>query len=566
VYNSIMPDGKQPPDLARSLGRFDPGHLRIVADLWGIEFDPSNARQAAVELAALLLDPNRIAEVLEDLPEAARRALQDLQGSQGRLPWALFTRRYGEVREMGPGRRDREQPHREPVSPAEMLWYRALIGRAFFDAETGPEEFAFIPGDVMLLLPIGPRSSTEPMGRAAVPSERAHVYPAADRILDDACTLLAALRLGLPLDDVPFISSPPLSGFYPALPSPFSPIPLQKLLAAAGLLDPHGLPQVEPARAFLEAGRGEALAWLVQAWLESRTFNELALIPGLVLEGEWSNEPLRARQSILGFLATVPKETWWSLEAFVAAIRRRQPDFQRPAGDYDSWFIRREGTEEYLRGFVHWEDVDGALVRFTIAGPLHWLGVLDLAAPKEGKPVTAFRSSRWAEALLKGETPRDLLEEKDLIKVDSRGMLRCSAHVPRAARYQIARFGDWEGWDGSAYRYRLTPASLKRAAGQGLNVAHLLALLRRYAAAVPPALATALERWEKEGTPARLERLVVLRVSSPEILSRLRSSRAARFLGDPLGPTAVIVRPGAQEKVLVALAEMGYLGEIVREG
>ena len=45
------------------------------------------------------------------------------------------------------------------------------------------------------------------------------------------------------------------------------------------------------------------------------------------------------------------------------------------------------------------------------------------------------------------------------------------------------------------------------------------------------------------------------------MLQRLRSSRAARFLGDPLGPTTVIVKPGAASKVLSILAEMGYLGE-----
>lgn len=585
VYNFTMPDGKQTPDLTRSLGGFDPGHLRIVAELWGIEFDPSDPRQAAAELAALLLDPGRVAEVLEDLPEGARRALQDLQGSQGRLPWGLFTRRHGEVREMGPGRRDREQPHRKPASPAEMLWYRSLVGRAFFDTETGPEEFAFIPDDLIPLLPLGQEAGQEPLGRAALPSERAHVYPASDRILDDACTLLAALRLSLPLEEAPLITTPlptkkpspadyraPTADLHPS-PSPRSPIPyflcptlLKSLLASAGLLDADGFPKPELTRAFLEAKRGEALARLVQAWLESATFNELALIPGLVLEGEWENDPLRARRSILGFLATVPKETWWSLEAFVAAIRQRQPDFQRSAGDYDSWFIRKAGTEAYLRGFEHWEEVDGALVRFTITGPLHWLGVLDLAAPEEGKPVAAFRASRWAEALWKGKAPQGLPEEKEALKVDSRGALRCPARVPRAVRYQVARFCDWEGWDGSAYRYRLTPGSLERARRQGLNAGHLLALLRRHAAAVPPALATALERWEAQGTQARLEQLVVLRVGSPEILHKLRASKATRFLGDPLGPTAVIVRPGAQEKLLAALAELGYLGEIVLQG
>jgi hypothetical protein len=589
-----MPEIENLPTLAKTLGGFDLGHLRIVAGLWGVEFDPQDARQAPAELAASLVDPSRIAEVFTDLPEAAQGALQDLKMNDGRLPWALFVRRYGEVREMGPGRRDREQPHRKPASPAELLWYRALVGRAFFYAEAGPEEFAFIPGDLMSLLPFNLGVEPVVMGRAASPAERAFPMLASDRILDDAGTLLAALRLGLPLEEIPLITavSHQLSalsvaagigdpqGLHPSNPPPYplssipcslTPLPLQTLLDSAGLLDADSIPQPEPTRAFLEAERGAALSQLVQAWLGSTKFNELALLPGLALEGEWSNDPLRARRSILDFLATVPKDRWWSLEAFIAAVRQRQPDFQRPAGDYDSWFIRREGTEEYLRGFEHWEEVDGALICYTLAGPLHWLGVLDLAAPEEGKPATAFRTSRWAAALLKGEIPMGFFTEDASLQVDSQGRLRLSLRVPRAVRYQAARFSAWEGWDGRtlreiSYRYRITPGSLERAQKQGLRVSHLLALLRRHAPAVPPSLVKALERWEEQGTQARLEQLVVLRLSSPEILKELRASRATRFLGEPLGPTAIIVHAGAQQKVLVALAELGYLGEAVFEG
>jgi hypothetical protein len=52
-------------------------------------------------------------------------------------------------------------------------------------------------------------------------------------------------------------------------------------------------------------------------------------------------------------------------------------------------------------------------------------------------------------------------------------------------------------------------------------------------------------------------------LGSPDLLQSVRASRAARFLGDPLGPTTVIIKPGTGEKVLEILAEMGYLGEIV---
>jgi hypothetical protein len=96
-------------------------------------------------------------------------------------------------------------------------------------------------------------------------------------------------------------------------------------------------------------------------------------------------------------------------------------------------------------------------------------------------------------------------------------------------------------------------------------IKQFMTLLDKHAEHVPPNLVTALERFEQQGRQARIEGVMVLRLSSPEILEELRASRAARFLGDPLGPTTVIVKPGAREKVLAALVEMGYLGEIVEE-
>jgi hypothetical protein len=335
------------------------------------------------------------------------------------------------------------------------------------------------------------------------------------------------------------------------------------LLAAAELLESNtGLPRPEPTRHFLELPRGKALGYLARAWQHSSTFNELRLLPGLDFEGEWQNDPIRARYAVLELLTSVPRNTWWSLPAFVAALKHKQPDFQRPAGDYDSWFIRDQLSGEYLRGFTHWDAVDGALVRFLICGPMHWLGIFDLAAPAEGTRPTAFRFFRWGDPLLSGAPPEDLEEEDDSFLISSDARLRAPRLVPRAARYLVARFCSWESASEEAYSYRLTAASLARAHEQGLRVGHLLSLLRRHALTVPPSLAKALDRWEEHGSEARLERALILRLRSPEMLQALRNSRAARYLGDPLGPTTVIVKPGAGEKVIAALVEMGYMGEI----
>ena len=114
------------------------------------------------------------------------------------------------------------------------------------------------------------------------------------------------------------------------------------------------------------------------------------------------------------------------------------------------------------------------------------------------------------------------------------------------------------------YIYHISARSLKHANEQGLKASQLLSLLAKHTSGnVPPTLVKSLNRWESHGSEARAESRIVLRLTRPEVMEELRASKAARFLGEPLGPTSVIVKPGALSKVEAALAEMGLLLEIV---
>jgi hypothetical protein len=129
-------------------------------------------------------------------------------------------------------------------------------------------------------------------------------------------------------------------------------------------------------------------------------------------------------------------------------------------------------------------------------------------------------------------------------------------------RYQVSRFCEWDTPKEDVYRYRLSTGSLAKAKEQGLKVEHLLTLLSRHTdAGVPPTLVKALKRWEVNGTEARLQTQVILKVSRPEVLEEMRRSKAAKFLGEALGPTTVIVKGGAVQKVMEALMELGIVGE-----
>jgi len=532
------------PELSASLQKQDLGHLRIIAGFWGIELESTDADSALEELCASLLDLEAVTETIDILPAEARSALNVLVASDGKMEWPIFARKYGEIREMGAGRRDREHPHMKPISTAEILFYRGFLAKAFFDLGKGAQEFGYIPDDLLELVnelafqesDTEIRKNSEPLGRPATPVEKAHEIPATDHILDDATTYLAALRIG----------DKSRSRFQRDL---------EELLISANLVKNNAL-QPEAVKKFLEASRPEALDMLFQAWLNSQTFDELRLIPSILCEGEWKNQPLVTREFLMDLVNSIPRNKWWSLPAFLRTIKEKFPDFQRPAGDYDSWFIKRASDGQFLRGFAYWDSVDGALVKYFIQ-VLHWLGRLNLAAPEEGKEATAFfLLSSFDETK----------EERGKIIVSSNGRITVSRYFSRAVRYQISRFCEWDEEKNDDYLYSVSAQSLKRASEQGLKAEQLLAMLVKHTnGAVPPALVKALKRWEQHGTEARVESLLVLRVSRPEIMEEMRGSKAGKFLGELLSPTAVVVKSGAIEKVMAALAELGLLAEVISD-
>ena len=240
------------PDFLQLFPPQDPDLLRIVAGFWHLDLQGENPHAWAEQISAAMRDPAARAEVLDALPPQALAAFQDLVSRHGLRPWPEFAREYGEIREMGAGKRDRERPHENPASISELLHYRGLIGRIFLPEGGVLREFVCVPAE---LLPEGEKegeTSSIPLGKPAAPGMHAFAQPASDRILDHATVLLAALRSGIPvstLADRPWASDIPF---------------LQALLTAAGILNPDASPRPEKTRAFLAAPRAEALSLLIK--------------------------------------------------------------------------------------------------------------------------------------------------------------------------------------------------------------------------------------------------------------------------------------------------------------
>ncbi|MCS7221865.1 MAG: helicase-associated domain-containing protein [Anaerolineae bacterium] len=477
--------------------------LRIIAELRGVALQSQEHRGAVEELAVALADPASIAQALCELSPEATAALEELVAAGGRMPSRLFLRRYGEIRPFGPGRLAREQPWRSPTSPAEELWYRGWIFRRFAEIDEAPAEIVFVPDEVLALLPRQPaRTLNVPM--AAVPDS---FLDSGDALVQDATTLLAMVQVeGMRRqqgrwrpEDLSALSARLLVREATSA-SSSSGSRLAFLLHLAEQLDwiredgkGNARLHASAVHTWLQSNRAEQWQMLWLAWQDSEAWDDLRRLPGLVCEGSWRNDPIGARRRFLAWLEQLQPGSWHEVGAWISALKTVAPNFLRPDGDYDSWYIRPVDGDRYLRGFEHWDDVEARLAHFLITGPLHWLGAIALDTEGRRMAVTVA-----GQALIRAELPPTASPDSILVGRDFSVLVPLSA--PAFDRFRVARFASWEASPiaGSAepFRYRITRTSLRRAEAQGITAERVLAFLQdRVGDALPDNVARALMRW-----------------------------------------------------------------------
>ncbi len=561
--------------LSQSLMDHDMAMLRAIASMWGLEL-VSNVRAEVVgQLSAEMLQPESVERILRELSPQEKGALEELVAAGGRIKAHLFTLRHGPIRPFGPGRLEREKPWREPVSASEGLWYRGLIYRAFDEEEGRLNEFVFVPSDLLPLLPPAerrPRFTVE----AAPPPLR---IDAGDlSLVEDVFNLLSYLqnqevkplrdgslpphhrerlseRLTTPQPErldflfhlcqrIGLVVSPPAAIKGERAPQ-----------VREGLLKPNPL----PAKRWLKAPRWQQLQALQKAWRDDPSWNELWRVEGLECEDTgWRNDPLTARRKVLGYLSQCPPGEWLSLSSFIQAIKEVEPDFQRPDGDYRSWYIRRVDTGEYLLGFQHWDEVEGALIAHLISRPLHWLGVTSLGYAKEG--LSSFLITAWGAAFLglpheepREETPPPLTVKSDLtILFPSTGRLY--------DRFQLERFATLVESRPEVKIYRLERSSLARGLRQGIEIGMILAFLRKASGGrLPRNVALTLRDWARKYGRIRLRSEVLLETEDGFTLEELRTlPQTGRYLLEVISERRALVARKDLPKLLAELKRLGY--------
>ncbi len=539
------------PGLKPTLANYDLDFLTRIARRWGVEISQRDVDSARADLVARMIDAELFTKLLANMDEATRKAWSNLVQKGGKIPLAEFSRTHGEIRDFGPARREREEPDLHPVSASESLWYSGLVGRAFLKLTGEPIEYIYIPEELLLFTSAQDRQPEMTTIRPAVNQKPKYIQHA-DALLPDHLTdMLAVLRMQRDIPgDVMQTWGIPLHF-------------LQQLLKVTGLVDAALQPIPDALKTFFASDRGLVHAQLYQAWLDSREINELRMLPGLVFEGTWQNDPILPRKLLTGLLAGLETGTWWSISSLLAAVKDTRPDFQRPAGDYDSWFIREENSSTYLGGFENWDRVEGALLAFLLSGPLHWLGIVNLAQAGSDGKFTAFQLSDTMMPLLTGLTPETGLAENREIKIRDVRHIIIPNYTPRVLRYQVGRFCELVNINPKESLYAITTDSLKTAAEQGLQINQLLQLLEKENnTGIPESLRKLADRWNRRGREAIISKAILLRFSDESACAEFLKHAAGRFTLEELNPRTVLITARQQDGVIKVLNELGILVEI----
>ena len=569
-------------NLYEALKNADVGLLPTLAQVWGVDANRLKPDELTLALADAMLDRSRVETQWDALSDQARGAMQLLIANQMKMPRKQFELTYGAIRKMGRGQIERVQPHKQPATPAEGLYYRGFIAEGFEQSKAGMRPIVYIPADLAERLPVHKTAYTdlqdmdddlllldddgEAGGTAGVfgldDHEVENVQPTDTSLVDDMVTLLAYLRIHsanvegdtLIADDQEALLPHMLKASDTRLTFLFAVGISAELITTQ---EGQAYPKRSGLQPWLQAKRSEQVRRLADAWRESTTYRDLWHVPGLYPDPQgFPYDMLVGREALINFIKDyAPLDQWWSLDDFIEVLKRVDPSFQRPGGDYDSWYIRNDAGE-YLNGFESWDAVEGALLEYYLTGPMHWLGLVDLAED-------AVRLTAYGRAFVGAMAWPSPPEQSENITVRDDGVLLVSRKVSRTDRFQVARFTSWRAGD-DPYEYKLDASGLQQAAMQGINTQQISAFLGRHSGQLPPVVARLLDTWQGGAAgQATLERLLVLRTVSEEVLDRIYEEPSLRrYLGARLGPTAGIIR-GDADALEQALDEIGLSVEVI---
>ncbi|MFN8496306.1 MAG: helicase-associated domain-containing protein [Anaerolineae bacterium] len=369
------------------------------------------------------------------------------------------------------------------------------------------------------------------------------------------------------------------------------------VLRSAGVLLPGSpvRPWEEVKVAFLKRDEAEqhtilSRAYIVadgclELWPVLRADSDLALMrllyanySGPVTPQSLRTEVAIGRHLVLRVLAYLPDDAWIRLDDLFAVLRVVWREFNqgfwlryRGGGEQTgAWYVARDGAPLAAKSDLDWRRGQGAFIREMLTGPLHWLGLVDLAV--SGRDVTHVRFHGLADILwgrsdaVLGATfatapsaaanaaPANAVSvDGDVIRLDpvagaaAHGMLERIAHLERAQPYEFV--------------YRLDPAAVHRLFESGTDADRIGAeWAAAFGAAIPAAIHDRLSGWWQTYGSVRLyQNATVIEFSDDYALAEMKAiTSLAKVLIAEVSPRLVIIPREAADTLAAELTKAGY--------
>jgi hypothetical protein len=209
-------------------------------------------------------------------------------------------------------------------------------------------------------------------------------------------------------------------------------------------------------------------------------------------------------------------------------------------------------------------EIGAAFVGGALSGPLHWLGIVDIAA--DGSRLLAFRlNSGGALAFgLRDSGSQPALEEAKLV-VQPNFQIFALGPVSEATLAQLESFADRVKTDRSAFEYTLSHAAIYRGQKAGLSIDQIIAFLEKESsAALPQNVLRTLQEYGEQHERIVFRRAVALgEARSPEMMTDLWNEPTAKsHLQQRLTPTVALLKKGRVHALREALLQRGFLPAI----
>ena len=503
------------PTTLKMLKDHSPLMLEIIGEMRSASIEAAGPELVGL-LAEELSSPDSVQNVLEELrdefPEA-QTALRMLAKVQGRQPEAQFTRIYGVLDVMGDEQLKATERWHNPQSLTELLFYYGLIGRGFEGSGPDAHRIIYIPSDTLDQIPLSAEDETERdlhIPYAQAPS-RAEVVDSSDEFLNDVGSAIGCLA-GAPMllegQDLAKQDGERLKERLLAPPdTPLLNVRYELLLHVMNRLKLFKAERQKDGHLFLALNRNRANDFLSlnrhaqrqqvwDSWRDSPAWNDLERLPTLELHNRerWQHNSRATRNAFLRYCRNLQPTRWYSLADIMALLQEHAPDFQRPDGNYDDWYVKNQVAGRFAKGFKDWDLVEGELARFYLLSPMVWLGALRVAEQRNKTLVSLTRDGAiWQGADLAPEReevqPRFTIKENFIIEVPLELPLRQRMNIEQVAHWQRST---------TFYEYRINQRSLNQAFDRDLTGDRILAVLRNGSHGVPPKVAISIRRFAEQ--------------------------------------------------------------------